>query len=314
MFVPIIVQNSCTHMALLTSHRLSQSIVPVQVTMAPLLLDAQTAIGQMKFVHYLSERSASIEDKMGPREMLPPKAPENNPPLINLADSNTSQDKPPCPDTSITEPMDTAEKPDIPLVPPSSPAQPTPRSPVPPSTASLGIMERIKARKTSALPATPSAPVSVPSTPTRKEPKDEPKGDADDKAHMSPPAKKQKTNDDKVKVKASNIFDSSSEDVTAKSKSKMTTKRKRSSKKPKSNTLVSDSESSDEEGSSKKGTPTKGPLMGEALLKQNSHHAKKWENNLCAVNDYRKSKGIYCDDLKKPNFSDQSGLHLLDDG
>ena len=303
MFVPIIIQNSCTHMALLISHCLSQSIVPIQVTMAPLLLDAQAASGQMQFVHYLSECPASIDDKMGPWEMVSPKAPDNPLTAVNL-ESDAGQDKPLQPNMSTAEPMDVAEKPDIPLAPLSSPARLTPRSPAPPSTAFVGILERIKAKKTLALPATPNAPTSIPSTPTRKEPKDEAKGDADNKTHMSPPAKKQKTDDDKAKVKASNVFDSSSKDLLPKSKSK-TTKRKWTSKKQKSDALVTDSDSSDEEGSSKKGTSAKRPLQSKALLKQNSHHAKKLENNLHAVNNYRESKGIYSQDLKEPNFSNQ---------
>ena len=142
--------------------------------------------------------------------------------------------------------MDTTakEKPrDTPLAPPSSPAQPTLKSPVPPSEAVLSILERLKAKKkTLAPPATPGTSTSTPSTPIRREPKEDAKEDAD-KLRMSPPAKRQKT-DDKAKVKSSaNVFDSSSEELLSKSKSK-STKRKRAPKKHKSSAVV-DSDSTD---------------------------------------------------------------------
>ena len=79
-----------------------------------------------------------------------------------------------------------------------------------------------------------------------------------------------------------------------------------------------DSDSSDNGGSiNKKGTQSKAPLPCEALLKWDSRCANKWELDLQVLKEYRKCKDIYLQDLKGPNFSNQSDyIHqmMADDG
>ena len=120
-FIPIIIMNASTHQALLSSQCLVQSRMPLSIAMAPLMLDAQAASGQMQFLSYISQHSMSLEDKVGPwPNVIPPPAPA--PGTVTSLESDSNQDKGHdlCKATPAPEPMDTAGE----LTPSSSKAEP----------------------------------------------------------------------------------------------------------------------------------------------------------------------------------------------
>ena len=56
-FVSNVIQNMCTFDALLTSHQLGWSVVPLQIMMVPILTEAAATLYHLEFVQYLTEQS-----------------------------------------------------------------------------------------------------------------------------------------------------------------------------------------------------------------------------------------------------------------
>ena len=60
-FVSNIIQNVCTFDALLTSHQLGWSVVPLQIMMAPILMEVAATPCHLEFVQYLTEWSLHVQ-------------------------------------------------------------------------------------------------------------------------------------------------------------------------------------------------------------------------------------------------------------
>ena len=60
-FVSNVIQNMCTFDALLTSHQLGWSVVPLQIFMAQILTEAAATLCHLEFVQYLTEWSLHIQ-------------------------------------------------------------------------------------------------------------------------------------------------------------------------------------------------------------------------------------------------------------
>ena len=111
-FVPIIIMNASTHQALLSSQRLVQSWMPLSIAMALLMLYAQAVSGQMQFLSYISQRSVSLEKKVGPwPNVVPPTAPAPGTVASLESDSNPDKGCDPHKTTPAPEPMDIVGEP-----------------------------------------------------------------------------------------------------------------------------------------------------------------------------------------------------------
>ena len=107
-FIPIIIMNASTHQALLSSQCLIQSRMPLSIAMAPLMLNACTASGQMQFLSYVTQCSVSLEDKVGPWPyVVPPSAPVPGIVTSLESDSNPDKGRDPRKTTLAPEPMET---------------------------------------------------------------------------------------------------------------------------------------------------------------------------------------------------------------
>ena len=60
-FVSNVIQNMCTFDTLLTSHQLGWSVVPLQILMVPILMEATAMPCHLEFVQYLTEWSLYIQ-------------------------------------------------------------------------------------------------------------------------------------------------------------------------------------------------------------------------------------------------------------
>ena len=89
-FVPVIVQTTSTHMTLLTSQHMNQSVVPLNITMVPLMLDAEAVKWCMSFVKFLTQWSLNAKEKVGPQLPPTPSAPPLVPKNVNLESDNNS--------------------------------------------------------------------------------------------------------------------------------------------------------------------------------------------------------------------------------
>ena len=63
-FMSNVIQNVCTFDALLTSHQLGWSVVPLQILMAPILMEAAATPCHLEFVQYLTEQSLYIQQSI----------------------------------------------------------------------------------------------------------------------------------------------------------------------------------------------------------------------------------------------------------
>ena len=82
LFVSNVIQNMCTFDALLTSHQLGWSIVPLQILMALILMEAAATPCHLEFVQYLTEQSLHIQWSIHTSSAVPVPAP--HPVGINL--------------------------------------------------------------------------------------------------------------------------------------------------------------------------------------------------------------------------------------
>ena len=81
-FVSNVIQNVCTFDALLTSHHLEWSIVPLQILMALILMEATATPCHLEFVQYLTEWSLHVQQSIWQSHTTP--APAPHPVGINL--------------------------------------------------------------------------------------------------------------------------------------------------------------------------------------------------------------------------------------
>ena len=61
LFMSNVIQNVCTFDTLLTSHQLGWSVVPMQILMAPILMEATATPCHLEFVQYLTEWSVHVQ-------------------------------------------------------------------------------------------------------------------------------------------------------------------------------------------------------------------------------------------------------------
>ena len=85
-FVSNVIQNVCTFDALLTSHQLGWSIVPLQILMVPILTEAAATPCHLEFVQYLIEWSLHVQwsIQVSNTTPVPAPAPAPHPAGINL--------------------------------------------------------------------------------------------------------------------------------------------------------------------------------------------------------------------------------------
>ena len=120
------IQNVCTFDALLTSHQLGWSIVPLQILMALILMEAAATLCHLEFVQYLTEQSLHIQRSIWMSSATPAFAP--HPVGINLESEqenpSSSRPKTSNPDSSETCPTPHSDPPVMPSKPPVMPTKP----------------------------------------------------------------------------------------------------------------------------------------------------------------------------------------------
>ena len=123
-FVSNVIQNVCTFDALLTSHQLGWSMVPLKILMVPILMEAAAMLCHLEFVQYLTERSLHMQwsIQMSHITFTPVPAPAPCPVGINLESEqenpSSSRPKTSDPDSPETHPMPHSISPDAPSKPP----------------------------------------------------------------------------------------------------------------------------------------------------------------------------------------------------
>ena len=167
LFVPIIIMNASTHQALLSSQGLVQLRMPLSIAMAPLMLDAQAASRQMQFLSYVSQRSVSLEEKVGPRlNIIPPTAPAPGTVISLESDSNPDKGRDPHKTTPVPKPMDTTGEPapSSSMTEPIVPPRPKPKDP---SKEESKVKEEPKVKSKDPPPANPKPENGLAGEPSR---------------------------------------------------------------------------------------------------------------------------------------------------
>ena len=145
-FVSNVIQNMCTFDALLTSHQLGWSVVPLQILMVPILMEAAATPCHLEFVQYLTEWSLHVQQFI--RQSRTTCAPVPCPTGVNLESEqeNPSSSRPKTSDPDSPE------------------TRPTPRSdpPVTPSKPSV-TLTKLEAMPSKTPGATPMKPEAMPS-------------------------------------------------------------------------------------------------------------------------------------------------------
>ena len=125
-FVSNVIQNVCTFDTLLTSHQLGWSIVPLQIMMAPILMEAAATPCHLEFVQYLTEWSLHVQWSIRKSSTTP--APAPHPAGVNLeseqenpSGSRPKASDPDSPETHPTPHNDPPVTPSKPLVMPTKP-------------------------------------------------------------------------------------------------------------------------------------------------------------------------------------------------
>ena len=129
-FVSNVIQNVCTFDALLTSHQLGWSIVPLQILIVLILTEATAMLCHLEFIQYLTERSLHIQQsiQMSNTTPAPAPVPVPHPVGINLKSEqenpSSSRPKTSDPDSPETCPTPHSEPPVTPSKPPVTPTKP----------------------------------------------------------------------------------------------------------------------------------------------------------------------------------------------
>ena len=150
-FVSNVIQNMCTFDALLTSHQLEWSIVPLQILMAPILMEAAATPCHLEFVQYLTEQSLHIQQSIRVSNTTPAPVPAPHPVGVNLESEqeNPSSSRPKTSDSDSPETHPTPHSnppvtPSKPLVMPTKPETTLSKTPgvtptKPPATLSMSL-------------------------------------------------------------------------------------------------------------------------------------------------------------------------------
>ena len=125
-FVSNVIQNMCTFDALLTSHQLGWSVVPLQILMVLILTEAAATPCHLEFVQYLTEWSLHVQQSIQKSSATP--APAPHPVGINLESKqeNPSGSRPKAsdPDSLETCPTPCTDPPVTLSKPPATPTKP----------------------------------------------------------------------------------------------------------------------------------------------------------------------------------------------
>ena len=125
-FMSNVIQNVCTFDALLTSHQLGWSIVPLQILMALILTEAAAMPCHLEFVQYLTEWSLHVQQSIWVSNAAP--APALHPVGVNLESEQenpgSSRPKTSGPDSPETHPVPCSDSPATPSKPLVTPTKP----------------------------------------------------------------------------------------------------------------------------------------------------------------------------------------------
>ena len=125
-FMSNVIQNVCTFDALLTSHQLGWSVVPLQILMVPILMEAMAMPCHLEFVQYLTKQSLHVQWSIWVSNTVP--APAPHPAGINLESEQENpgsfRPKTSDPDSLETRPVPCSVSPDAPSKPAVTPMKP----------------------------------------------------------------------------------------------------------------------------------------------------------------------------------------------
>ena len=128
LFVSNVIQNMFTFDALLTSHQLGWSVVPLQILMAPILMEAAATPCHLEFVQYLTKQSLHIQRSIQVSNIEPAPVPAPCPVGVNLESEqenpSSSRSKTSDPDSPETHPTPHSNPPVTPSKPPVMPMKP----------------------------------------------------------------------------------------------------------------------------------------------------------------------------------------------
>ena len=119
-FVSNVIQNVCTFDALLTSHQLGWSVVPLQILMVLILMEAAATPCHLEFVQYLTKQSLHVQWSIWVSTPVP--APAPHPAGINL---ESEQENPGSSRPKTSDPNSLEICPDCPAPRSDSPATPS---------------------------------------------------------------------------------------------------------------------------------------------------------------------------------------------
>ena len=121
LFVCNVIQNICTFNALLTSHQLGWSVVPLQIMMALILTEAASTPCHLEFMEYSTEQSLHVQWSI----RRPSATPVHRPAGINLESEqeNPGNSRPKASDPDSPE-MRPASRIDLPITPSNPPETP----------------------------------------------------------------------------------------------------------------------------------------------------------------------------------------------
>ena len=343
-FVSNMIQNICTFDALLTSHQLGWSIVPLQIMMAPVLTETSGTPWHLEFVEYLTEQSLDLQQSV----QRPSTTLASQPSGVNLESEqeNASSSKPKASylDSPMTQPAPHAEEPLTPPKPPEMPMKPkvtplkpqemllkpqttalkcpmTPKKMTPESSGSAkDIMDHIAAKYGTGMSQQYSNVLALLASGKGTEmtvPKGTGSNSKGDHSYIKSTKTKSDTNDPKKgepPAKRPKHDPGSRPDAanawssgTKKHKPKKGTKKKEP---PKSKKTISESESSD--GAEAMCGKLCFQPTEEEISKCQSLRTKKWSMDLPAIHTYHQHKGIILENPPVFSFKDHSDyIHQL---
>ena len=127
-FVSNVIQNVCTFDTLLTSLQLGWSVVPLQILMVSILMEAAAILCHLEFVQYLTEWSLHVQQSIRVSNTTPAPVPAPHPVGINLKSEqenpSSSRPKTSDPDSLETHPTPRSDPPVMPSKPPVTPTKP----------------------------------------------------------------------------------------------------------------------------------------------------------------------------------------------
>ena len=127
-FVSNVIQNVCNFDALLTFYQLGWSVVPLQILMVPILMEAVATPCYLEFIQYLTEQSLHVQRSIRVSNTTPAPVPAPCPAGVKLESEqeNPSSSRPKTndPDSLETHPTPCSEPPVMLSKPPVMPTEP----------------------------------------------------------------------------------------------------------------------------------------------------------------------------------------------